>query len=146
MCRQQEEEIRETVAETGIINQTIAEKDEEMAELKEQAAEQNLAKQNQAAAASRAGVSKDKAAPGAGDSPRSNMSSPWATDVRLFFLQSPSFHALPAVFPNKGSATHRIPNVPTSTGVATHRFTKWHKVSPRMSSDCVLECWECSVG
>ena len=134
------------MAETGIINQTIAEKDEEMAELKEQAAEQKLAKQNQAAAASRAGASKDKAAPGAGDSPRSNMSSPWATDVRLFFLQPPSSHGLPAVYANKGTATHRIQYVPTTTGVATYLITKWHQVSPRMSYDGVhealgVQCW-----
>lgn len=128
MCRQREEEIRETVAETGIINQTIAEKDEEMAELKEQAAEQKLAKQNQAAAASRAGASKDKAAPGAGDSPRSNMSSPWATDVRLFFLQSPSSHMLPAVYPNKAPHTEyqmclqaqELPHTDSPNGIRCH--------------------------
>ncbi len=104
MCaREREEEIRATVAETGIINQTIAEKDEEMAELKEQAAEQKLAQQSQAAGSSSAAASKAKAAGNAGDSPRSNMSSPWATDVRLLLLpllvaQSPchtmSLHSL----------------------------------------------------
>ncbi|BDA49596.1 hypothetical protein COCOBI_14-2150 [Coccomyxa sp. Obi] len=81
LLREREEEIRATVAETGIINQTIAEKDEEMAELKEQAAQQKLAQQSQAAASSSADASKGKAAGNAGDSPRSNMSSPWATDV-----------------------------------------------------------------
>ena len=104
MCsREREEEIRATVAETGIINQTIAEKDEEMADLKEQAAQQKLAQQSQAAASSSTGASKAKTAGNAGDSPRSNMSSPWATDVRmsllcsdqhpLFIAQSP-FHAM----------------------------------------------------
>ena len=103
------------MAETGIINQTIAEKDEEMAELKEQAAEQKLAKQTQAAAASRPGASKGKAAAGTGDSPRSNMSSPWATDVRIFFRQFLSLMRVPAL--------HTTPQV------------------PQKSSASQLECW-----
>ncbi len=102
MSRQREEEIRETVAETGVINRTIQEKDEEMAELREQAAEQKLAQRSQAAAPSR-GAAGSREKPGAGDSPRSNMSSPWATDVSSLHL---SFSTLDG--PN--SAALRVPN------------------------------------
>ncbi len=70
-----------TAAETSHINQVIQDKDEEMADLKRQLAERKDARQrfSSAGAASSSGAA---AKPAADDSPRSNMSSPWGTDVR----------------------------------------------------------------
>ena len=80
LCRKHEEEIRETHAETNHINQVIAEKDEEMAELKRQAAQ---GRPVSAGASSSANAAHPHAGKGLADddSPKSNMSSPWGTDV-----------------------------------------------------------------
>ena len=90
--RQHEEDIRETAATTSLINQVIQEKDEEMAELKRQIAEKKDAKQRSASvAASSSGAALATAAV-VDDSPRSNMSSPWGTDVRLLMHPCRDYH------------------------------------------------------
>jgi hypothetical protein len=79
-CRQHEEDIRSTATDTSHINQVIQEKDEEMSALKEQIAERKHAEQ-QAAASAAGASSQSPVKPAADESPHSNMSSPWGTDV-----------------------------------------------------------------
>ena len=87
LCRKHEEEIRDTHAETNHINKIIAEKDAEMAELKRQAAQGRPPSAGASTSAkavttlSNPRASRDKTEED--DSPKSNMSSPWGTDVSL---------------------------------------------------------------
>lgn len=86
MCRKHEEDIRDTHAETNHINQVIIEKDAVMAELKRQVA-QGRSPIAGASSSAKGGASSsqqpDSKAGADDDSPKSNMSSPWGTDVSL---------------------------------------------------------------
>ena len=86
MCRKHEEDIGDTHAETKHINQVIIEKDTEMAELKRQVA-QGRPPIAGASSSAKGGASSlqqsDNKAGADDDSPKSNMSSPWGTDVSL---------------------------------------------------------------
>ena len=86
MCRKHEEDIGDTHAETTHINQVIIEKDAEMAELKRQVA-QGRAPTAGASSSAKGGASSlrqpHNKAGADDDSPKSNMSSPWGTDVSL---------------------------------------------------------------
>ena len=95
-CRKHEEDIKSTQAETVHINQVIADKDAEMAEVKQQAAQGRPASAG-ASSSARAAASSLKQHDSRGkadeDSPKSNMSSPWGTDVSLLlFRLPPSMH------------------------------------------------------
>jgi hypothetical protein len=84
MCRENEEEIRDTHAETNHINQVIIEKDAEMAELKRQVALGRPPTAGASSSAKGGGSSMQRPDNKAGvddGSPKSNMSSPWGTDV-----------------------------------------------------------------
>ena len=85
-CRKHEEDIRDTQVETAHINQVIVEKDAEMAELKRLVAQGRPASAG-ASASARAAASSSQKHGSRGkaddDSPKSNMSSPWGTDVSL---------------------------------------------------------------
>ena len=84
VCRKHEEDIRETQAETAHINDVVAEKDAAMAELKRQAAQgrpSSAGASSSARAAPSSSQKHDSKGKGDDDSPKSNMSSPWGTDV-----------------------------------------------------------------
>lgn len=90
-CRKHEEDIRDTQAETAHINQVIVEKDAEMAELKRQVA-QGRPTSAGASSSARAAASSAQKHGSRGkaddDSPKSNMSSPWGTDVSLLIHET----------------------------------------------------------